>query len=233
MGNGEGTIALEGIYAPAMFGRFRVIRGFATLQDLANASGPLPSKIREIDGEGAYQIDEVCALSIRRALEEGSASFFPEVSLSLRADYELVFDAAAREVGVRSQSLPRLSVAPASKVHYVGNGLTPPPGDGRPGAFPGLEFVRLQAAARSVLPLKHVVHIGREGAEEPLMSRLDGNHRLHYAADLVEDERNPTKYLAPFCLVLLGPLGDAEADCTEAGLFSSLRQRRLSADSVR
>lgn len=40
---------------------------------------------------------------------------------------------------------------------------------------------------------------------DKIIRRIDGNHRLHMAEQLTEDPNTPTKYLAPFCMVLLGP----------------------------
>jgi hypothetical protein len=64
-----------------------------------------------------------------------------------------------------------------------------------------------------------------------VIRRIDGNHRLHRAAELTAEDTSPTKYLAPFCAVLLGPPGDANDDFTEAMLFHVINSTAKHLDS--
>jgi len=64
-----------------------------------------------------------------------------------------------------------------------------------------------------------------------LVRRIDGNHRLTAAEQLKREPQNPLKYLAPFCLVFLGPPGDADDDFGEARIFHSLNATALPLDS--
>jgi hypothetical protein len=66
---------------------------------------------------------------------------------------------------------------------------------------------------------------------EQRIRRIDGNHRLHLANQLLADATSPTKYLAPFCAVLLGPPGDANDDFVESMLFHTINSTALPLDS--
>lgn len=64
-----------------------------------------------------------------------------------------------------------------------------------------------------------------------LIRRIDGNHRLTAAERLKRESLDTGKYLAPFCLVFLGPPGDADDDFGEARIFHSLNATALPLDS--
>ncbi len=61
--------------------------------------------------------------------------------------------------------------------------------------------------------------------------RIDGNHRLLLANELELDPSNPTKYLAPFCFILLGPLDYPNDDYVESMLFHTINSTALPLDS--
>ncbi len=55
-----------------------------------------------------------------------------------------------------------------------------------------------------------------------IIRRIDGNHRLHLANDLVEDPTRPNQYLVPFSLILLGPTTYTHDDVAEALIFHTI-----------
>jgi hypothetical protein len=67
--------------------------------------------------------------------------------------------------------------------------------------------------------------------EQKLIRRIDGNHRLAMAETLEEDEIVPTKYLAPFCLILLGPTENDADDYAESLIFHTINSTGLILES--
>jgi len=61
--------------------------------------------------------------------------------------------------------------------------------------------------------------------------KVDGNYRLALAENLVEDARVATKYLAPFCLVLLKSVDNAEDDYAESQIFHTINNTALPLES--
>jgi hypothetical protein len=61
--------------------------------------------------------------------------------------------------------------------------------------------------------------------------RIDGNHRLHLATQLTEDPNTPSKYLAPFCMVLLGPPDNDDDDFAESLIFHTINSTALPLES--
>jgi hypothetical protein len=66
---------------------------------------------------------------------------------------------------------------------------------------------------------------------DKIIRRIDGNHRLHLAENLVDDPNSPTKYLAPFCIVLLGPPDNDADDFAESLIFHTINSTALPLDS--
>jgi hypothetical protein len=66
---------------------------------------------------------------------------------------------------------------------------------------------------------------------QKLIRRIDGNHRLAMAETLEEDEIVPTKYLAPFCLILLGPTENDADDYAESLIFHTINSTALPLES--
>ena len=207
MPRGAGAITIEGQFASDVLGTFRIIRGFATLQDLAMISAPYELAIGE-DAAAQVQgyqrsINPEHATDIKRYLERGQYRFLPEIIISVRADYRDEVDDQHRRLGVISDAADGLRI----KRRWTGKN------------------------ART-----HEIKIRRNRIEELVhnqrrIRRIDGNHRLHLAADLAQDERAPTKYLAPFCAVLLGPPGDVNDDFVESMLFHTINNTALPLDS--
>jgi hypothetical protein len=61
--------------------------------------------------------------------------------------------------------------------------------------------------------------------------RIDGNHRLHLAEQLTDDPNTPSKYLAPFCMVLLGSTDNDADDFAESLIFHTINSTGLSLES--
>ena len=66
---------------------------------------------------------------------------------------------------------------------------------------------------------------------DKVIRRIDGNHRLHLAAELAEDPNAPSKYLAPFCMLLLGAPDEAADDYAESLIFHTINSKALPLES--
>jgi hypothetical protein len=96
----------------------------------------------------------------------------------------------------------------------------------------GIRITRISKGAKQKL---HRIRIDRQQLEtihaNKLIRRVDGNHRLANAATLVDDESLPTKYLAPFCFLLLGPPDEAADDYSESLIFHTINSTALNLES--
>jgi hypothetical protein len=204
-------IIIEGQFASGVLGTFRIIRGFATLQDLASISAPFPMTLPALGGAGVatvdgYQrkIDIDHANAIKRYLQEGGTRFIPEIILSIRGEFRDVVDAQQKVIGVE----------PATQTAGLWVGRK----------YKSRTIVTHQIwVTRRDLP--RLVH------QEQRIRRIDGNHRLHLAAELVVDATSPTKYLAPFCAILLGPPDNPNDNYVESMLFHTINSTGLLLDS--
>jgi hypothetical protein len=74
-------ITIEGQFANGVLGTFRIIRGFATIQDLAAISAPIPMNLTPGGGQAlaGHQraIDPAHADAIKRYLQDGKPRFIP------------------------------------------------------------------------------------------------------------------------------------------------------------
>jgi len=82
----------------------------------------------------------------------------------------------------------------------------------------------------------HQIYIDRSELpairEDALIRRIDGNHRLALAENLAPDETLPSKYIAPFCMILLGPEDDhPEDDYAESVIFHTVNSTAMPLDS--
>ncbi len=87
MSRGRQKISFEGLLQDNVLGTFKVIRGFADLQDLAEVSVAMQYQGAK-DGNGTgyqRQLDEQHVEDIKRFLSKGRYRFFPEIVLSLRS----------------------------------------------------------------------------------------------------------------------------------------------------
>lgn len=200
------NITLEGQYARGVLGAFRIIRGFATLQELAQISAPFPMVPPAHPGEQAQghqrEINEAHAESIRRYLQDGKFRFIPEIILSVRAEYRDEVDQQQMPIGIISDTTPGLII----QRRWTNKNLN-----------------------------THQIKVSRDEIDnliaQKCIRRIDGNHRLYLASELEEDAHNPTKYLAPFCAILLAPPGDENDDYTESMLFHVINSTALPLDS--
>jgi nucleoside 2-deoxyribosyltransferase len=201
-------LTIEGQYAAGVLGQFRLIRGFATLQDLALISTPYEMAVPDQPGAGVIghqrRIDEQHAADIQRYLQAGSNRFIPEIILSIRStwsDLELA-DRPGEFVGVENSGTDGLTV----RRRYASRSM------------------RIHQITVDLQRLEHL-HQAR------VIRRIDGNHRLHHAAELAGEETSPNKYLAPFCAILLEQPEDANDDFTEAMLFHVINSTAKHLDS--
>src|SRR5258708_6897675 len=97
-------LTFDGQFESSVLGKFRIIRGFANLQDLAEISVPYTME----DGNGSEirgqqrQLDPQHAERIKRYLESGDQCFLPEVILSIRTSLTEEFDNTQKRIGVKS-----------------------------------------------------------------------------------------------------------------------------------
>lgn len=88
MAEPRGTVRLEGVFQAEVLGAHSVIRGFASLQDLAAISVPFQLAEREDGGVEGHQreVNVEHAADIQKYIERGHAPFLPEVILSVRVE---------------------------------------------------------------------------------------------------------------------------------------------------
>jgi len=199
-------LTLDGQFETGVLGAFRIIRGFANLKTLAAIS--VPYEMAEARGDGQVegqqrQIDPVHAERIKRYLESGEQRFMPEVILSLRHEIEDEVDGIQKPIGVRSVKVDEgISVGRAWKSQRI-------------------------RVHRVTVDMKHLDEI----RGKKLIRRVDGNHRLKLADTLTDDPSVPTKYLASFCIVLLGATDNVADDYSESLIFHTINSTALPLES--
>jgi hypothetical protein len=206
MGKGKRYFTFDGQFEERVLGTFRIIRGFAYLRDLAEISVPFEMETTgnaaEVKGQ-QRKLDLEHAERIKRYLESGQQRFLPEVILSIRVDLDEERSKTQKAIGVRSKTSE--------------DGIT------------------ISRRWRSENIHVHRVKIERKKLEnirdKKLIRRVDGNHRLALAERLKEDPSVPTKYLAPFCLVLLNASGGAADDYSESLIFHTINSTALPLES--
>jgi hypothetical protein len=206
MARSKRYLTFEGQYESSVLGTFSIIRGFANLQDLAEISVPyyMEEGVAGTELKGQQRkIDPQHAERIKRYLESGEQRFLPEVILSVRTELAEVQDENILQIGVKSINDE--------------NGI------------------RIGRRWKSKNVRVHRVRVDRnkltEIREKKLIRRVDGNHRLALAHELKADSSLPTKYLAPFCLVLLRPPGEAADDYSESLIFHTINSTALPLES--
>ncbi|MXW80588.1 MAG: hypothetical protein F4Z57_16730 [Gemmatimonadetes bacterium] len=171
------------------------------------------------DGEQALQVvghqreeSEKHAKDIKTYLEKSENRFLPEVILSVRAPVNLVvargeIDPDDRGLGETVFGVQSIGASPI-EIHrkYSGRNMR-------------MQQLRIR---RSNLD---------QFKQDKLIRRIDGNHRLHLAEKLTEDPNTPSKYLAPFCMVLLGPTANDEDDFAESLIFHTINNTALPLES--
>jgi hypothetical protein len=200
-------LTFEGQFESSVLGTFRIIRGFANLKDLAEISVPYEMEDSSVPGQvkgQQRQIDPAHAERIKRYLESGEQRFIPEVILSVRKNMLTDSEIKTRyPVGIESVN----------------------DSDG----------IKIGRRWRSANIRVHRVKVDRKMLPEiranRLIRRVDGNHRLALADKLTDNPRLATKYLAPFCMVILGPPGDAADDYSESLIFHTINSTALPLES--
>lgn len=199
-------LVIDGIFENSVLGVFRIIRGFADLQDLAEISVPYVMEdgddVAQVRGQ-QRQLDERHAESIKRYLESGNQRFLPEVILSVRTELDSELDHLQKTVGVETRH--------------------------------GNDGIIIRRKGKAQDNRIHQISIDRQRLDEILKNkrirRLDGNHRLALASQLQPNSHLPTKYLAPFCIVLLEPPSDKADDYSESLIFHTINSTALPLES--
>lgn len=198
------TIEFEGYFAEGVLGIFKIIRGFADLRDLAAVSVPYKLSDRAEVGRVVghqRQLNEKHAMDIKKYLEQSDNRLIPEVILSVRG----VFNNATeqeRVIGIESEEGTLISIS-----HRFA------------GKHQRIQQIKIQRSDLEAVK------------EQKLIRRIDGNHRLAMAETLEEDEIVPAKYLAPFCLILLGPTENDADDYAESLIFHTINSTALTLES--
>jgi hypothetical protein len=200
MSTTRSTIEIEGIFGTEVLGSFNIIRGFATLQELAKISVPVLMDPPQANGEvHGHQrpLDDDHAEDVRRYFEQGDQRFIPEIILSVRLPME-------------AETLPSQgNFAPAQiGVRYNQGGI------------------ELRRKHRGKTLQNHILKVKVKDLprilQEQRIRRIDGNHRLAKAGDLKAVSGQQNRYKVPFCLLLLGDVGVAAHDYTEALIFHTI-----------
>jgi hypothetical protein len=206
MGKSARYLTFEGQYESSVLGAFRIIRGFANLRDLAEIS---VAYVMEDDGNGGEvkgqqrRLDPQHAERIRRYLESGEQRFLPEVILSVRAELTEEFDRTRKPIGVKTTD-------DASGIAI-----------GRAWKSQNIRVHRVKVDRKKLADIR----------EKRLIRRVDGNHRLALADQLKDDPSLSKKYLASFCIVLLGRAGGAADDYSESLIFHTINSTALPLES--
>lgn len=215
MSRGRQYIEFEGLFSESVLGIFRIIRGFADLRDMAAVSVPYKME----DGEQGFRVvghqrveSAKHAEEIKKYLEQSENRFLPEVILSVRTSVSLVVN--------------RGEIDP----DWLGLGETV---FGVKSANGGLVDISRRYSSQSMR--MQWLRIKRSDLEQikqdKIIRRIDGNHRLHLAEQLTEDPNTPNKYLAPFCMVLLGPTDNDDDDFAESLIFHTINSTALPLES--
>lgn len=215
MPRGRQYIEFEGLFSESVLGIFRIIRGFASLRDLAAVSVPYKME----DSEQSFRVtghqrgeSTKHAEEIKKYLEQSENRFLPEVILSVRAPVSLVVSRGEinpDELGMGEIVFGVYSPAPNLIEMY------------RKYSGSSMRIQRLRVRLDKLEEVK----------ADKLIRRIDGNHRLHLAEQLTEDPNTPSKYLAPFCMVLLGPPSDDADDFSESQIFHTINSTALPLES--
>ena len=197
-------IEFEGYFAEGVLGIFKIIRGFADLRDLAAVS--VPYELSDGTEPGRIlghqrQLNEKHALDIKKYLEQSDNRLIPEIILSVRGRFNNATD-QEKVIGVEAEEGALVTI----KRRFVGK-------------HQRIQQIRIQRSDLEAVK------------EQKLIRRIDGNHRLAKAETLEEDEIVPTKYLAPFCLILLGPTENDADDYAESLLFHTINSTALPLES--
>ena len=215
MPNGRRDIVLDGLFAEGVLGIFRVIRGYADLRELAEVSVPYTMDTGNPGSQVAGHqraASERHAEEIKQYLEQSENRFLPEVILSVRTPVNLVVaqgEVSPEDIGL-AESVYGVTSVDGSPVRIT-----------RRYSRPTARMQQLRIRHRDLEQLR----------QDKVIRRIDGNHRLHLAAELPDDPNVPSKYLAPFCMVLLSPPDDPVDDYAESLMFHTINSKALPRES--
>lgn len=215
MSRGRQYIEFEGLFSESVLGIFRIIRGFADLRDLAAVSVPYKME----DGEQGFRVvghqrveSAKHAEEIKNYLEHSENRFLPEVILSVRAPIKLT---------VNRGEIDPDELGLGEKVFGVKSDNGGLVDISRRYSSPTMRMQRLRVRRGDLEQLK----------QDKIIRRIDGNHRLHLAEQLTDDPNIVTKYLAPFCMVLLGSTDNDADDFAESLIFHTINSTGLPLES--
>lgn len=198
-------IEFEGIFCGGALGIFRLIRGFCDLRELASISSPYEMVVENNFGRvfgHQRALDERHAQDIKRYLEHSDNRFIPEIILSLRCDNLEEIIENNELLGVQTPADSIISI----KRRFAGRNHR-------------IQQIRIKRSNINAIK------------ESKLIRRIDGNHRLALAEQLEINPNLPEKYLAPFCLILLGPTEDSADDYSESLIFHTINSTALPLES--
>ena len=156
MASRSSQIVFEGLFEKDVLGIFKIIRGFASLKDLAEISTPYLMDSSPISGQvigHQREIDTQHAQRIKNYLEGSDNRFLPEIILSVRLDFQDETD-GVNQIGILSRSVDGITI-------------------GRQGKGKGNRLHRITIDESAISQI----------TEQRLVRRIDGNHRLSIAKD--------------------------------------------------
>lgn len=203
MARNQTFIEIQGLYSSEVLGTFQCIRGYAPLQDLADISVPVMMESAGANGEVTGHQRQ---LDVTRA--ENLKRYFED------GDQRFIPEVV-------------LSLRVPIEAENDGNRQI--------GAYHQTDDIHLFRNYASRHILNHVLKVRLESLPqiiaEKRIRRIDGNHRLAKAAELAPAAGQSNKYLAPFCLLLLGDVGDPAQDYSEALIFHTINSMAKPLDS--
>lgn len=212
---GRQYIEFEGLFSEGVLGIFRIIRGFADLRDLAAVSVPYMM----VNGEHGFRVvghqrveSAKHAEDIKNYLENSENRFLPEVILSVRTAVNLVVSSG--EIDPDDSGLGDDVYGVKSLDGSLVNIY-------RRYSSPTLRMQKIRVKLGDLEQLRF----------NKIIRRIDGNHRLHLAEQLTNDPNIPTKYLAPFCMVLLDNPENQYDDYSESLIFHTINSTALPLES--
>jgi len=222
MSRGRQYIEFEGLFADSVLGNFRIIRGFADLRDLAEVSVPYEME----EGEQEFRVvghqrrvSTKRAEEIKKYLEHSDNRFIPEVILSVRVPVNLLVE---NDVITPDQLASGEKTVGLNQIVYGLNTTNEGLIDiSRRYSSPTMRMQKLRVRRSDLEQIK----------QNKIIRRIDGNHRLHLAEQLTDDPIAPNKYLAPFCMVLLGTPDNDVDDYAESLIFHTINSTALPLES--
>ena len=201
----KNRIKLDGWYSDATLGgSFKVFRGYADLKTLARISVPFYYRQNENAG---YQreIIESHAREINTFFEEQSCRFIPEIVLGVRLNSTEKIVTLTAGFTDEERAILLTPEETTSEAQGISQASKP--------------IAKLGKKASLTIDLDEL------DSNKETIRRVDGNHRLFFAEDLKVDPNSPSKYVVPYCMILLGPTSNKYDDFAEAMIFYNINQK--------